>query len=454
MKDREKIFRAYDIRGIYPNQLNRRVIGGLADALVSFFPRSAKIIVGRDARKSSPVLLKELERELLKRGISVYHAGLITSPLLVFLVRSKKMDGGIIVTASHNPPEYNGLKIVDKNGVAISGTEVEKRLANVYGAPKQKTKRKCVDIRHNAISAYVSFLRARVDVKKHIRVVFDTSHGAVGPIIKKICSGQKYITPIFLHTSPNGEFPPQGPDPTHPKTQEFIKKEIIKQKADAGIIFDGDGDRIVLLDGRGNVVRPEYVWRLLLLITKVKKTVYAVPLEWMMKVLAQKLRDDAVLMHITQSRVGHSFMVQKMRAIDADVGVEQSGHYYFKDFFYAGSGLLAALYALNGLSVLPYTLREFSLLLPFSYRMKERRIKKKYDTRKIYAACKKMLGKNAILSSLDGVSGWMEGGWFNVRASNTELGLRINVEARTKKEAEGVYKKISRTIKNIIPEGE
>jgi len=447
MKDREKIFRAYDIRGTYPDQLHKNVVRDLAIVITAFFPKRGRVLIGRDARKSSPALLKELEKGLLERGARVYNAGLITSPQLVFLVRSKKMDGGVIVTASHNPPQYNGLKVVDKNGVAISGEQIEKKLTNSRGLPKKTAKRKSINIHEDAIRSYGAFLGARANLKKDVRVVFDALHGAVGPIIKNVCSKQKHIIPIYLNLPANGKFPPQGPDPTYPQTQKLIRKEIIKQRADAGILFDGDGDRMVLLDEKGNVVRPEYVWRMLFLGMKAKKTVYATPLAWMMGVLSQELRSLGVLLSVEQSKVGHSFMVKKMRAIDGDIGVEQSGHYYFKDFFYAGSGILAALYALNVLSRLPYTLSVFSSLLPASHRPSERGIKKRYDMKKMYILFKKMLPKNTSLSSLDGISGWMGDGWFNVRSSNTQLRLRINVEAATKKEAESIYQKILTVIR-------
>lgn len=443
MIEPKEIFRAYDIRGTYPTQINQGVCEALAGPIAQCFSKNATLIAGYDARKTSPELFNALIKGLRSEGISILDAGRITSPLLVFLVRSYRAQGGVIITASHNPPEYNGIKVVDQHGIAISGVQIG---AHVYGKKKvARTIKKGshLSIHQPAISRYIKFLRPLLRPKKKLKIVIDALNGAAGPIVCELLKKHPLIDLVCVRHTASGEFPSYGPDPTNQILQRRIGNLVRSKKADIGLLFDGDGDRVVIIDEEGKAIRPEYAWRLMATYLHPQKVVYTPPIAWMMRLLKKEYTSTNRSLSLTESRVGHSFIGKVMRRVRADIGVEQSGHYYFKEFFFTGSGIMAGLYAINALGQLPYPISQLSNLLPASYRKRERRVAWSGDIASLFARVRCVFKQNATFSYYDGISGWLDHGWFNVRKSNTQPIVRVNVEGDQKTVVDTIEKKLS-----------
>lgn len=441
---KKEIFRLYDIRGIYPKQINEKTVFDIGAKMAGVYKKNSKIVVGHDARLSSPSLYKSLCHGLEMAGFKVIQTGLITWPMLSFFVRRFKTEGGIEVTASHNPKKFNGLKFIDKSGMTLGGEDVFKKI--------QKTKinyKKGFDSKNvqpgGIHQSFADFLEKLIKSKEKTKIVIDCSNGAVGPIVKRI-KLPKNITPIFLNTEPNGNFPAHGPDPTAKGAIKQAARAIAIKKANCGVVFDGDGDRAVFLDDKGEIIRPEYVWWLIYSSGEIIKTVANVTDEYLIKRL-WKL--DGSKPQIHYARVGHLFVRKASRVYKSDMTVESSAHYYFKEDNYSGCGMLATIKLLNSLDSLPYALSKFLALLPISYWLPE--INKKYDRKKMSVLYKKIKkhfkAKKNSYEFLDGLSTFGKNWWFNVRPSNTEDLIRINIEGDNKKIISEIKKELLHLIK-------
>ncbi|MBI4993504.1 hypothetical protein HZC33_00890 [Candidatus Wolfebacteria bacterium] len=282
----------------------------------------------------------------------------------------------------------------------------------------------------NFVKIYADFLNNFLNPLKKLKVVFDCSNGTTGIILKKLKN--KNLELKIINNNPDGNFPTHGPNHLANGAMDQLKKEILKQSADLGVIFDADGDRAFFIDNRGRFIDPDIISRLLIWRLKPKKIVIETTAGNLLRNLNQGLK-------IYESKVGHFYIKKLMQKIKADFGCERSGHYYFKNFFYADSGILAAVEIINAVSKLPYSLADFIDLLPQYYRSKEInfRIENK-NPRKILEKIENEFKNQAIkISRLDGLT--MEfnppsGRWrFNLRVSNTEPLLRLNIEADDKK---------------------
>ncbi|MEK7149969.1 MAG: hypothetical protein AAB757_03315 [Patescibacteria group bacterium] len=296
--------------------------------------------------------------------------------------------------------------------------------------------------------------------RKPLKVVFDCSNGAAGPIIERIMNYELRIKKknksairnpqfIIINSKLDGNFPAHGPNPLVKNAMEQIKKSVLKHKADLGVIFDADGDRAFFIDDKGRFVDPDEIAYLLIWSLKPKKIVYDVRTGWLVRrIMNNELRiknkKGKTILHnskfiIHESRVGHYFIKKLMREKDIGFGCEQSGHYYFKKFFYADSGILAAIEVINAVSKLPYKFSDFIDLLPRYFRSGELNIKMNYELGiKNYEYLLKQIEnkyKNRAIkiSRIDGLSIEFGDFWFNIRPSNTEPLARLNVEAIDKK---------------------
>ncbi|MDP3015202.1 MAG: hypothetical protein Q8N28_02200 [bacterium] len=286
------------------------------------------------------------------------------------------------------------------------------------------------------IKIYANFLKKFLKPQCKLKVVFDCSNGTAGIILKNLKTEK--LKAILINQKPDGNFPAHGPNPLMPDALKQIQKAVIKHKADFGAIFDADADRVFFIDNFGRFVNPDIIARLLIWHLKPKKVIIDIRTGWQVKkskVKSQKLK-------VVVSRVGHYFIKKLMRKIKADFAAEYSGHYYFKKFFYADSGILAAIEAINAVSKLPHKLSDFIDLLPQYYRSSELNLKfnsarnyAEHDTelrrmmRKIEQKFKKQVIK---ISHLDGLTMEFEEWWFNLRPSNTEPLIRLSVEAASK----------------------
>lgn len=277
---------------------------------------------------------------------------------------------------------------------------------------------------------YSDFLRRFLNPARPMRVVLDASDGVTGPLLKQIFVGRPRIIAYLLNGAPDGNFPAHGPDPRAPHAIDALSREVRRRHADLGAIFDGDGDRVFFTDETGQPLESDVTGRLLISHLRPRKIVADTCSGWLIIHLSSSG------LHATTfvSRVGHYYIKKMMRKVHADLGIEKSGHYYFKEFFGKDSGILAALHAVNAVSRLPYTLKNFSHLLPQSYRSKEINFSVRHAARAMRRIEARFKARASRVSHLDGIR--MEFGdawWFNVRPSNTEPLLRLNLEAQSKK---------------------
>jgi len=431
-----KIFRANDVRGIYPSEINEQIVYEIAGSIKKLFKT---VVVGHDARLSSPSLYEAVIEAL--KGKEVFEAGLITSPEMYFLVNELKADGGIMITASHNPKEYNGLKIMGKNAVPMSGKDVGAICHSALDAessnldprvslcsPEDDKKNKYEIAKNVYLELYVDFLKKHLNVKKPLRIVFDASNGVAGVVLKELFKGDKNIEAIFINSEPDGNFPGHGPNPLKEGALSQLQNEVKKQKADLGIVFDGDGDRVFFVDDKGSHIDPDIIGFIL---TETFKPPYVATTisSWR----AKKAKKTVI------SKVGHLFMKLAMRENKANAGMERSGHYYFKDFFYCDSGIFAAIQVINFLSSLDKSISEYAEGLPKYYQISETNFEMKNEkwAEEKMAQAEKLYGKSALsVKKEDGLL--VEFGspagewWFSLRVSNSEYLLRLNMEATSK----------------------
>ncbi len=467
----KNIFKANDIRGIFPSEINERVVFEIALGVKNIFFTKGEsasggkclIAVGRDARLSSSQLYEAVLSALKhEKKIKIIEAGLVTTPAFYFLVNKYRADGGIMVTASHNPKQYNGLKIVGKGAVPISGTEIFElvsaspaflsaptsptssgserlRLAPKFLLRKNQAFRSSeVAVRNagkSSIILYTNFLKNFVKPKRKLKVVFDCSNGVAGLVLKELLrksnvKGQmSNVSAIFINEKPDGNFPAHSPNPLVSGSLDQIKKEVLKQKADLGVIFDGDGDRVFFIDNLGREIDPDIIGSILMKNYKPPFVVSTIS-SWRVK----KVRGAVV------ARVGHLFMKEMMRKKKASLGMERSGHYYFKKFFYCDSGALATLEIINFVSKLKNTFSEYIDILPKYYQTQEANFdlssggktkknleKKIIKIENFYKSLAKKINKKDGL--LVGAGDW----WFSLRFSNSENLFRLNIEANDKK---------------------
>lgn len=452
------IFRAYDIRGTYPDQINDDVIYRIARNFNKVFKKNSNIVVGYDARKSSRILYEVFQMGLKVAGMNITEAGLTTTPMIAFLVESKGFDGGIIISASHNPQNYNGIKIIGKKKGDIGGKEILKLigksnlnqkldLSKMIDAPLRRDAKK-VDYANK----YVDFLLKDFDVDRKLKIVFDCSDGSTGPILNKII--EKFpdnIERVVLNSEPDGDFPSHGPDPSTEEAVKFLKSKVLEEDADIGIAFDADGDRAIFIDEKGDFVRPEYIWRLLVFGFGYRVSVNDVASSFLTNILIEDLEDKngiKVKTHI--SKVGRKFIPEQMKKFNADVGFESAQHYYFKDFWDKDSGFMGAVKVIRAVSKLPYKISDFVKLLPKTSRLPEIDLRKKIDSMsKIIKEIEKKYSKNSKISKVDGISAYKEDAWFNIRKSNTQDIVRLNIESDSAQKSNKLKSDIMKIINKI-----
>ena len=433
------IFKSYDIRGVYPNELDKKTAYAIGRGFVKY-TGAKKVVVGQDARLSSPVLFKALAKGIMAEGAVIYNIGQVSTECLYFGVGMYDFDAGVMITASHNPKEYNGFKMlarpkpIGEGGLKKSGNNIEiirgKDLFSIVEAgdfkdSSTKGKIEQKDIWQDYIKHILSF--TNLEKIKPFKVAVDASNGVAGLAISKL--GDKLPAKIFLlNYEPDGNFPNHSPNPLLEGSTDQIKKEIEKEGADFGFIFDGDGDRIFLVDENGWLVRADIS---LLLLAKyfLKKNpgsaiaynaicTKAVP-EFIKKWGGTPIR----------TKVGFVNVREGLLQNNGIMGGELSGHYCFRDFFYLDSGMLGFLILLQIISEehkkVSEIVQELSLYaksseINFEIANKEivlNKIKEKYTD-----------GKQDYL---DGITVEYNSWWFNVRVSQTEPLLRLTIEADT-----------------------
>ena len=462
MKVLKTIFKAYDIRGIYKEELTLESIDLIARSLSDLYQKDNDIIVvGRDGRLSSETISNTLIRGLLESGKKVIDIGQVPTPLLYFAVNYFKVNSGIIVTGSHNPKNYNGLKIIMDNH-ALAGEEIQ----NIYKKILSKNLKKInknteVDIEKiNIEDNYLEAILKDIKINKKLKVAIDAGNGAAGPISLKIYK-KLGLEVIDLYCDIDGNFPNHHPNPSEPKNLINLISSVKENKCDIGVAFDGDGDRCLIIDNLGNILWPD---RQMMLYSKNilsknanEKIVFDVKSSKDLPIYIKEYGGIPVM-----SRTGHSYIKMKMKEINAILGGEMSGHIFFKDrWFGFDDGIYASLRMLEIISNENKKSSEIFGELPSSYSTPEINIKVDKDGNQhefMKKFCSKVNFDGAEISKIDGLRADFKNGWGLVRASNTTPCLVMRFEANTEEELKEIQDKFTSEILNIdstleIPNG-
>ncbi len=428
MQVNPSIFKAYDIRGIYPTDLNEDIAYAIGRAFATFL-QPETVVVGHDMRLSGPSIFQAVTDGLRDQGVNVINIGLVSTDQYYYAC-AKYGFPGMMVTASHNPKAYNGFKMVKQMPYLLSGDagigDLRRIVQNDEFAPKaeQRGTMESVDL----MDEFVDALLKLVDVEKikSLKVIADTGNGAVGPALTKLYAKLPVqLTPMYFE--PDGNLPNHGLDPLQPENRAELQQRVKDEGADVGFAFDGDGDRFFVIDDRGEFVPGDFFTALMAqyMLSKSpgEKIVYDVRASWAVPDLIKAAGGTPLI-----ERVGHAFIKRRMADENVLFAGEVTGHYYFRDFTFADSGMIPSIVLLELLSTSGKKLSELLAPIEAKYfvsgeinstvpdaQAKMQQLAERYSDGKV--------------EHLDGVSVSYDDWHFNVRASNTEPLLRLNLEA-------------------------
>lgn len=425
-------FGAYDIRGIYPDTINEKI----AYRIGRFFPElfaAKKVVVGNDIRLSGPAIKKALMKGLVESGCDVIDIGQCGTEMIYFATAHLHLDGGVMITASHNPKEYNGMKFVRQGARPIAGDtglrQLEKQVADgeLPALAGSSGKIELLDITEDYVKHILSY--ADLAALKPLKVVVNAGNGAAGPVLDVM---EKYLPfeLVKVHHQPDGNFPNGVPNPLLPENRDDTAKAVRESGADAGVAWDGDFDRCFMFDEQGNFIEGYYMVGFLakaFLSKKVgEKIIYDPRLTWNTEEIVRENGGVPIM-----SKSGHAFIKEKMREENAVYGGEMSAHHYFRDFFYCDSGMIPWLLVLELLSqsngrTLSDLMKERIQHYPCSGEINS----KVKDADEVLARIENEYSAEGQVKKLDGLSVEFSDWRFNLRRSNTEPMLRLNVESR------------------------
>jgi phosphomannomutase len=427
------VFKAYDVRGIYPAELDEDGAYAIGRAYVEQFePR--QIAVGRDMRVSSPAMAHALSAGASDAGAGVLDLGLVGTEMVYFAVGELELDGGVAVTASHNPKEYTGMKIVRRGALPVGGEsgllEIRDRALALRDVPPETTRGEIRE--HDVWPAYVERVLSFVDVEaiKPLRIVIDAANGMGGAMLPPVLD-RLPVDAVRCFFEPDGTFPNHEPNPLLPENREFIVAKTLEEKADFGVAFDGDADRCFFVDDAGTFVPGDFVTALLAASILEKdpgaKIIYDLRASWAVPETVERAGGKPLV-----NRVGHAFIKHRMREEGAAFGGEVSGHYYFREFSQADSGVVPFLLMLELVSKRGQRLSEILSEYRGRYFITGELNTPVADVPLKLQELKERFGGEGSVSHLDGISIDAEDWHMNVRPSNTEPLLRLNLEARTR----------------------
>ena len=437
------IYRAYDIRGVYGKDLTDAEAERIGKAYATYVG-GGDIAVGRDCRLSSPCLRNALVKGLVSAGCTVTDVGMVPTPLLYFTIQQYKKDGGIMITGSHNGPQYNGFKLC-RGTDTLYGEQIQDVAKIVASGKFLEGKGKVIE--KHVLEDYIKYVKERASVKKKIKVVVDGGNG-VGGLIGTRLLREMGCDVVELYCEPDGRFPNHFPDPTVDDNLKDLIKTVIKEKADFGIAYDGDADRLGVVDDKGGVVRGDQ--SLILFSREILKEKKGATIIFEVK-CSQALVEDIKknggepLMY----RTGHSFIKKKMKETGAPLAGEMSGHFFFADRYYGyDDGIYAGLRMAQLLSDKDMKLSEIMAAMPKYYSTPEIRVHAPEDKKFVIVkeVTEKFQKEKYEVITVDGARIQFPDGWGLIRASNTEPALILRFEAKT---PEGL-KEIEKTIKEVL----
>jgi phosphomannomutase/phosphoglucomutase len=445
-----EIFKAYDVRGIYPTMLDEQTALRIGKAFSTYNP--GKIVVGNDTRLSGPSLKKKLIEGLTSTGAHIVDVGTTTSPALMFSTRFLDCDGGVMVTASHNPKEYNGFKFYRKNGIPISYEMGLNKVQELFEREKfsqGKGKTETTSIHDD----YISFLLQEIRFRKKpaFKVVVDAGNGA-GGVVNPSALKKAGLEVVELFCNPDGNYPNHQPDPSKPENVVALKSKVRETGADLGFGYDGDGDRLAVVDAEGNTVPTGVVFSILIQNALAQnpggKVVYTA--------LDSRAVDDVIRQHggvPIVCRVGHTYITMKLLEEDAVVAGEISGHYYFRGTHGADDALFASLKIIESLVNSGKTLADYARDYPKYYSQVSEKCRfpvKESEKFPFIEQLKTRFKREGYkIDTLDGVKVLFEDGWAMFRPSNTEPVISVSYEAKTKQNFDRIEKLVQETVATI-----
>ncbi|MFX0122813.1 MAG: phosphomannomutase/phosphoglucomutase [Candidatus Hodarchaeota archaeon] len=456
MKIPEHLFRTYDIRGKFPEQFSSETAMNIGRAFGTFFGSDKTIVIGGDVRISTPIIISALSIGLMEAGCNVQNVGICTTPTIYFLAaRNPEIDGGVMVTASHNPIGYNGIKVCDTNGVSFHINNFFSQIKNMveqdttvtvksseYGQP--------TFIQDINTSQYWRFQKSNFHPKTSLNLAVEIGNGTCYPIIELLKSKNMHVQ--AFHPEPDGNFPVMIPDPVKPSCLKFVQNAISQENHDIGIGFDADGDRVGFVDDQGNIISPDQVIMLFgeFLLEKYPNS----------KIMVDVKTSRATFEYLSKfggevnfTRVGHSWIHEGLLKSGAIFAGELSGHYYFGvDYYGFDDAIYSALRMLEIISKKDQTFSEIVQELPHYPATEEFRISCREEIKsKVVLNLKKQLQEEAIkFVTIDGIRVEYEDGWILVRESGTEPVISIRAEAFTSQKLQHYTKYIRKLVNEEI----
>ena len=428
------IFKAYDIRGIYPTELNEEAAYLIGRAFVTFLG-VACVLVGRDMRTSSPAIFAAVTRGITDQGADVIDIGMVSTDQYYYACATLELPG-MMVTASHNPKQYSGFKMVRQMPYLLSGDEGIQDLRHLveqenFSTPNRKGVITPRDMSEQFVQQQLSLidlaaLQRRADQGRPLRVIADTGNGMVGPSLQALYS-RLPISFEGMYLDPDGNLPNHGLDPLQPENRAELQTRVVAEGFDIGFLFDGDGDRFFAVDDRGSFISGDFLTAIMgqYMLERYPgaKILYDVRASWAVPDLIRAHGGTPLM-----ERVGHAFIKRRMAAEDAVFAGEVTGHYYFKDFYYADSGILPSLLLMELLARRGVKLSDLLKELEAKYFISGEINSKVADVKGRLAALAERYADGAI-ERMDGVSVSYDSWHFNVRGSNTEPLIRLNLES-------------------------
>ena len=444
-----KAFKAYDIRGVWGTDLNEEIAYRIGYFLPDVLPAKT-YLVGRDMRLSSDTAFLNLANGLKDRGVHVESVGLSTTPMIYWATAKYGYDASVMITASHNPSNHNGMKISGKNAIPVgydTGLNKLEKLVESDIKPVPADKLGTIS-EINLYSEYVDFQKQFLGNIDNLKVAIDCSNGASNIFIKKLLGN----TPYYINDTLDGRFPGHEPNPLEAENQEQIKELVLKQKCDIGLLFDGDADRITFIDEKGQFISPDLIIAFL--------GNYFLGEKKQKGIVLQDIRSSRAIQEylgklynakVETWRVGRAYAALKLRELDGCFGGELAGHYYFRDFYYSDSGIMAALLVLRLLAQFKAEGKCMSQIIKeisgyYNSGEINFKIEKKQEAMDAVRDHFMSIEKPERFLDFDGYRLDYQNYWLNIRPSNTEPYLRFLCEAKDEKK----LKEIIETVTAII----